>query len=276
MKNEQSILEKFREREEEIKRDAAELDREMSKKRSDRERAQRAALDKLEAQRAALSRMKADYKAIEAEIEKKARVEIESSEVTGEKVKSGGASIREFFNSGLNADAITARAHKEAEAKLAEPMKLIRDKALEIFNLELEEAQARREIVFCATYPGQSQVARLKAEIQMLEKGIASVLGDYSQAAADVDRAKRDVLLCSNGSPSGVSFDSLTFEELKDLRFDPRFTERFRDQLENCISSASADHRYMLILSPSNLGGREAGLIFRALDDDGPRQRVKR
>lgn len=275
MKSEPSILERFREREEEIKREAAELDKEMSKKRADRERAQRAALDKLEATRAALERMKSDYKAIEAEIEKKARVEIEASEVTEAKVKSGEASIREFFKSGLDGDAITARARKEAETKLAESMTLIRGKALEIFNLELEEAQARREIVFCATYPGQSQIARLKAEVQALEQGVAAVLCGYSQAVADVDRAKRDVLLCSDGSPSGISFDSLTFEELKDLRFDPRFTERFRDQLEKCISAATAGHRYMLILRPSKWG-QEAGLTFRSLDDEKPRRQVER
>lgn len=270
MNHEQTILEQFREREKEIKKECDRLDAEMDKKRQGQEKIQRAALDKLTKARAALAVMKADYHALEGELRAKAQADLEASEITGEKVKKGEATIRDFYESGLSPDALTAKAGEETRAKLAAAVKLIRDKATEIFSLEHEEAQARKETIFAASYPGQTQVKKLKAEIETLERGIGAVFGGYYEADIDVEKAKNNVSLCQEKTIGGLVWDSLTYDELCDLRLDPRIRDRERfkalEGLEEIIASAKPGSRYYLTMG---LGwGREPGFIVRCLDDD--------
>ena len=273
MKNEPSILEAFREREDEIRKEADALDKELNKKRIEREKDQRNALAKLETARAALAKMKADYGALAVELEAKAAADLRARAVTAEKVERGEASLSEFMASGLSVDEIKTRAAAEVKTKLAEAAKIIRAKAAEIFQLELDEAQARVELVYLSTYPGQNLIARLKTEIGNLDRGLMAILGGYCDAHADRDRSKINLELCADRSLGGLTFDSMTFEELKDLRFDPRFTDAYSANLESCISQMSAGQRCSLILCPGGFG-RDKGLRFRILDDERPRRAV--
>lgn len=268
----QTILEQFREREKEIKKECDRLDSEYEKKRREQERVRADALAKLTAARAALAVMKADYHALEGELTAKAKADLELSEITGEKVKLGQASIRDFLASGLSLDAIKAKAAEEVRAKMAAAVKLIRDKATEIFNLEAVEAQARKECIFAATFPGQTQIKKLEAEIETLKRGVGQIFGGYYQADRDVERAKADVRLCTGKSIDGVTWDDIGYDELCELRFDPRITniERFKalDKLEKIIASAKPGKRYYLVMVHANGMGREDGFVVRQLDED--------
>jgi predicted nucleic acid-binding Zn-ribbon protein len=268
---EQTILERFMEREKEIKAECEKLDKEMDKKRREQEHVQADAQAKLEKARAALAVMKADYHALMAELEAKAKADLEVTAITGEKVKEGAATLRQFFEEGLSGNALEQKARAEARAKLAQAVELIRAKAAEIFQLELTESQARKETIFAATFPGQTQVKKLKAEIEMLERGIGEVFTGYFVADTDVERAKADIRLCSGRSIDSVTWDSLTYNELCELRLDPRITnvERFKalDGLEGIIASAKPGERYYLVMAHGSLG-REAGFVVRQLDAD--------
>jgi len=267
-----SILEKFREREKEIKAEVEKLDKEMSRKQKEHEKVQADALAKLEKARAALAVMKADYGALESELAAKAKTDLEASEITAAKVKDEKASIRDFFMAGLSGDAIEAKALVEVQAKLKAAVELIRDKAVEIFKLEREEAQARKSAIFCATYPGQTQLKKLKAEIEALEQGIGAVYGGFYQADVDIQRATNNISLTEEKTIGALTFDSLTYDELRDLRLDPRFRDRERfkalSDLEGIIASAKPGKRYYLAMNLSDWG-REPGFIVRCLDDEG-------
>jgi hypothetical protein len=152
---------------------------------------------------------------------------------------------------------------------MAVAVKLIRDKEAEIFQLEFEEAEARMNVIYCATYPGQSQIVRLKEEIKTLEQGVSAVLYGYPKAGADRDAAKNSVSLCQEKTIGGLTWDSLSYDDLRDLRLDPRIMDRERFKalagLEEIIASAKPGSRYYLTMS---LGwGHDPGFIVRCLDE---------
>jgi predicted nucleic acid-binding Zn-ribbon protein len=272
MNHEKTILEAFREREKEIKKECDRLDAEYGKKRLEQERVQADALGKLEAARGALATMKADYHALKSELEGKAKAELEATEITEQKVKEGKATVRELWASGLSNNALEQKARNEVQEKLTAVVKIIRAKGAEIFDLNVMEAQARKECIFATTFPGQTQVKKLEAELEVLRRGIGEVFGGYYLADVDIERAKADARLCSGRSIDSVTWDDIGYDELCDLRLDPRITntEHFKalDGLEEIITAAKPGKRYSLTMSHANGMGREAGFIVRALDED--------
>jgi hypothetical protein len=272
MNHEQTILEQFREREKEIKKECEKLDAEMDKKRRESERVQGIALDKLTKARADLEKMKRDYHNLTSELESQAKIDLEATHATVEKVKAGEVSMDTFIRDGLSPDAIKVKAEKEVRAKMAAAVKIIRDKAAEIFTLELEEAEARRNVIYCATYPGQTQIKKLEAEIETLKRGVGAIFGGYYQADVTVERAKADIRLCTGKSIDSVTWDDIGYDELLTLRLDPRITniEHFKalDGLEEIIAGAKPGKRYYLVMAHANGMGRENGFIVRQLDAD--------
>jgi len=244
----------------------------MEKKRRESERVQADALGKLEKARTALAQMKTDYHTLKAELEAKAKAKLETTAVTGERVKDGTASLRQFFEEGLTEDGIEAKARAEVQAKLKAAVELIRAKGAEIFQLKIVEAQARKECIFATTYPGQTQVRKLEAEVETLKREVGGIYSGYYTADVDVERAKADVRLCSGRSIDSVTWDSLTYEELLALPLDPRITntEHFKglDGLEEIIASAKPGKRYYLYMAFANGMGSENGFIVRQLDQD--------
>jgi hypothetical protein len=247
LKYEQTILEAFQAREKEIKAECDNLDREMDKKRRDHEKIQADALAKLTGAREALAAMKADYLTLESGLAAQAEGELRTTEATAEKVKAGEVSLRNFMEDGLSASAIKAKAQAQANEKLREGRRIILEKALEIFKLEAVEAEARKNIIFCATYPGQTQVKKLKAEVETLERRIGEVFSGYYLATADMDRAKLNVALSEGKSVSGTTWDALSVDELKDLRFDPR-VQKYAGDLEAFIGTADPAKRFNVFL----------------------------
>jgi len=268
----QTILEQFREREKEIKKECDRLDAEMDKKRKGYEKVQTDALDKITKARAALARMTADYHALGNELEAKAAAEILATAATAEQVKAGTISLDTFMRTGLSPDAIKVKAAEEVRAKLVAAVEIIRAKRHEIIMLELAEAEARQNLIYCMCYPGQTQIKKLEAEIETLKRGVSAVYGGYSGASHDVDRAKNNVSLCEENTIGGLTWASLTYEELKDLRLDPRIRDRknFKalEGLGGIIASAKPGHRYYLVMACSGWG-RDPGYVVRDLDEGG-------
>jgi uncharacterized phage infection (PIP) family protein YhgE len=267
----QTILEQFREREKEIKKECERLDKEMDKKRQGSEKIQQEKLAELTKARADLDVMKTDYKQLESELENQAKADIEATAITAEKVKAGTASMNEFIRAGLSPDAIKMKAREETRAKLAAAVEIIRAKAAEIFQLELEEAEARQNLIYCMTYPGQTQIKKLRAEIETLERGITAVSNGYPKASADVGAARNNVSLCEEKSIGSLTWDSLTYDELRDLRLDPRIRDRnnFKalEILEGIIADAKPGDRYSLVMSAGGWGPAP-GFSLQQLDQD--------
>jgi uncharacterized protein (UPF0335 family) len=254
MKSAPSILEQFKEREREIKADADKLDKEMSVKQRGYEKAQADALEKLKRERAALDGMKTDYLKIEGELEGKAEAELRDCEMTEKKVKEGTVSLNAFMRAGLGEAELKEKAQAITDEKLAGARRLILEKQLEVFRLEVAEAEARQNVMFCQTYPGMTQVQKLKAEVQTLERSISEIYAGYSRAGFDLEQAKARVALSEDKSISGFVWNELTFDELKDLRFDPRIVPKYEAELEGFIDGADPDVRFNVFLRVSSFG----------------------
>jgi hypothetical protein len=258
MSRELSILEMFREREKEIKIECEKLDKEMSRKRGEHEKIQADALSKLTPARAALAGMKADYLTLEAELAGQATAELRETEATAAKVQAGTVSLKDFMEGGFSEKKIKASAQATANERLREGRRLILEKATEIFKLEAAEAEARENVIYCSCYPGMTQVQKLKAEIETLERGIAAVNSGYYTATADKERAKLNVALSEGRSISGHSWDALSVDELKGLRFDPR-VQAYAGELEAFIEKARPEARFNVFLRVA-AWGNEPGL----------------
>jgi hypothetical protein len=219
----------------------------MDKKKRDQEKIQADALTKLTAARAALEGMKADYLKLEANLADQARTELQETEATVDKVRTGEVSLAAFMKDGLTAGEIKAKAQAQVDEKLAEGRRLILEKQLEIFRLEAVEAEARENVIYCSCYPGMTQVKKLKAEIETLERGIAAVNEGYYTATADKDAAKLNVALSEGRGIYGQTWDALSLDGLKDLRFDPR-VQKYAGELEAFIEKADPAKRYNVFL----------------------------
>jgi hypothetical protein len=259
-----TILEAFREREAEIKRECEKLDKELSKKRAEQEKIQADALAKLAPARAALAGMKADYSALEARLTAESAAELRETEVTAAKVEAGTVSLKDFLESGLSEKDIKSKARVQANEKLAEGRRLILEKQLEIFRLEAVEAEARENVIYCSCYPGMTQIQKLRAEIEVLERGIAAVNAGSFAATNDKEQAKLNVALSEGRGMSGKSWDLLSVDELKDLRFDPR-VQRYAGALDAFIEKARPEARYNVFLRVAAWGNDPGLSILQAL-----------
>jgi hypothetical protein len=133
-------------------------------KQKELEKIQADALLKLTAARAALGGMKGDYLKLEEELTAQAGAALAERELTADKVRAGQTSLADYMRAGLSEAELKAKAQAAADEKLAWARRLILEKQLEIFRLEVVEAEARQNVIYCATYHGQTQIKKMKAD----------------------------------------------------------------------------------------------------------------
>lgn len=257
----ETILEQFKEREKEIKKEAERLDAEMNGKRKAEERHHDDLLSRLTKKRAAHAAAVREYHVLDDELTAAAMEADAEGAAIGERVKAGEATLAEIIAAKEREPKARAAAHEKLEG--AE--KIIRALGTEIIGLEKEEAQSRLNLHYCLSYPATTQVQKLKAEVETLERGIGAVLESYTGASYDLERKEGDLRLCSGRFISGMVWNDLSYEELRDVRLDPRLHDRFLPDLEKIIAEARPEARYHLTLR-SGLqipGGGGAELTYR-------------
>jgi outer membrane murein-binding lipoprotein Lpp len=258
----ETILGNYRDRERKVKADCDAHDKLLKEKTRAREKELEAIADDLRPKRTVLAVMTADYKHLEAELTAAARARDTDAAAIGERVKTGQAAIAEI----LSAKGCERKARIEATEKLADAARLIRTLAAEIYRLEFQEAAAKERIYAYQSYPAELQVQKLLAEIDTLRVGIASVQGGGSKARFDLDRAKDNVDLCAGKfALSGMVWPNLSYEEMCDVRLDPRLPDAYLPELEKILAEIKpGDARYHLTLrSGIQTGSGYSALTYR-------------
>jgi hypothetical protein len=248
----ETILEQYKQRQKKIEAEADALDKELNKKRIEKEKIQADTLNELTKKRKILDAMKADYRELKTEIEQKAKADLELSSGIAGKVAAGETSLKAYFEAGLTESEVEKKAGIEAKEKLEAAAKLIRNLWTEIIRLEYIEAEARSSIHRYMIAPAQGQVKKLQSEIELLQVGINVGLEGLNPAWADLEKAKRDVGLCEGKfALCGMTWLNLSHGELCDVRLDPRLPDVYLPELEKIILEAGdgPDRRTDLFLS---------------------------
>lgn len=270
MKHSQTILEIFQEGQRKDEDTVQKYADELSKKIKEREKILADVGPELEKERAILTRLKAEYAGIEAELGTAARAEIERSELTKAKVDSGEITIAEFLKAGIFEKEIQAKVKAEVTAKLDGAREIIRAKRARIFDLEFQVAEAKYNIENCTLAIPRRRLELSKQSTEAFERSLAPVYEVFAVATKNYNEAKHSRDLCEDKGIYGMKWESLTYEQLKDLRFDPRIqnTKSFPDAietLEKIIEGAKPDCYYTLILDvnpPGHFTMREDSPIF--------------
>jgi hypothetical protein len=259
----EGILGAYKDRQKKIVADCDVHDKLLKEKTRAREKEMAEIADKLKPKRKAVEVMTADYHALESELTAKARAVLEAAAGIAEKVKTGEASIRTYYEAGISKDSIEAKARDEAKEKLTDAVKLIRGLRNEIYHLEFRDAEARSAIYRYQSYPAQMQVEKLLAEIDTLRAGINTVAAGQSKAQFDRGRAEVNAQLCEGKfALEGMSWSNLSYEEMCDVRLDARLPDAYLPELEKIIAEIKpGDARYRLTLR----SGLQTGSGYPAL-----------
>jgi hypothetical protein len=239
-----TILETFEETAKANRKECEKQDAEMSAKAKAEERKKADAEARLEKERATLAGMMADYARIEGELTTAAAAEIESKAITAAKVQAGEASVDDFLKSGMNAKAIKKQAAGETAAKLADVMKMIREKRVQIYELESQEAEAAYHVAFSTMFIPRLRLEKLKQEVDLFTKSLNPVYEAYIIAGASSKKAKENFQLTQGYPITNIIWDSLTFEEVKNLKFDPRIPANLIPDIDAFLAKADPDEKY--------------------------------
>jgi hypothetical protein len=262
----ETILEQYKQRQKKIEAEADALDKELSRKRIEKEKIQLDTLNELAKKRKILDAMKADYRELKTEIEQKAKADLELSSGIAGKVAAGETSLKAYFEAGLTKSEVEKKAGIEAKGKLESAVKLIRNLWTEIIRFEHVEAEARSSIHRYMIAPAQGQVKKLQSEIELLQVGINVGLEGLNPAWADLERTKQNVALCENKfALSGMVWPNLSYEEMCDVALDPRLSDPYLPELEKILAEIKpGDARYHLTLrSGIQTGSGYPALTYR-------------
>jgi hypothetical protein len=240
----ETMLEKFEREAAANRKDCEKQDAEMSGKAKAEER-KKADLDaRLEKERATLASMMSDFRRIEDELTAAAAVEIESKAITAEQVQAGTVSLDEFLKAGKNAAAIKKQAAEETAAKLADVTKLIREKRGQIYKLEFEAAEAGYNLAFCTMFTPRLRLEKLKQEVDLFSRSLNPVFENYMAAGNSQSKAEENFLHAQGKGLTNLIWDSLTFQEIRDLKFDPRIPADLLPDVDAFLSTADPDETY--------------------------------
>lgn len=220
-----SIFERFEVEDARIRRETEGFEKETKRRRGEWE--DKVAEIKGRRIRAAAERDKltAEYERIEAEVLAGDRQRVEAKAVKKEDVKAGRASLQELLDHGQTEVAIAVEVRKAADEKLADLMQVVRAKALEVLRLEVEEAEAERNLLyFCSAGP-QTMLERMKAQVKALEGVLTANLSGYMPMWTDLDTKRQALARAEGKAVKNERWQEVDLAAVKRLRLDPGIPE---------------------------------------------------
>ena len=220
-----SIFLPSEEEEQRIRRERELLDREMRSKIDSKEKDLESTRDRRAREEEKLAQMKAAYLEQVVQVEADAREKIVAREkMNKEALNAGRISFAEYVRIGVTPRALPKMVKTAALEQLSGLVAKIREKADEIIDLELD-------IIFLKCFPGQNEIARLKARVKVLEAGVSEIL--VLQPAAFGKReqleAIRNERLCT------YQWGNLDESGVMALLLDPKLPAKYLDSLGKII-----------------------------------------
>jgi hypothetical protein len=244
MSGPKSILEIFEETERENRKVCEKVEAENAGKARTEERKLADVQAQLERERGIVAGMMVDYGRIEGELQTAATAEIEAKGITAARMKAGEISVDEFLKAGLSAQAIKKQAADETKAKLADVWKMIREKRVEICRLKMESDKLNYNLAFLIQASPRLRLEKLKQQIGDFERSMNPIANAYMMAQKAAKEAEENFQLTQGIPVKNLIWDSLTFEEISNLRFDPRIPEVLIPEVEKFLINADPSSKY--------------------------------
>jgi len=182
--------------------------------------------------------MESEYLAIETKVESKARTDIEETSLKEIDVKEGRASLTDFFKRGRKKAEITRMTIEQAGKELADILKAVRSKHLEI--MELEKSLYRCQIDFrqMAIYPARIMTEKLKKLKEYLDSQVGAVVYDLPQASSALEQVCHKLELTKGRSLSpGHTWEARPLKEAKKIIFSPIIPFELVQELKEKLAS---------------------------------------
>jgi len=227
-----SIFLPSEEEEQRIRRERELLDREMRSKIDSKEKDLESTRDRRAREEEKLAQMKAAYLEQVAQVEAEAREKIVAGEkMNKEALNAGRISFAEYVRIGVTPRALPKMVKTAALEQLSGLVAKIREKADEIIDIEIKERTLELDIIFLKCFPGQNEIARLKARVNVLEAGVSEILG--LQPAAFGKREQLEAI--RNERLRTYQWGNLDEAGVMALLLDPKLPAKYLDSLGKII-----------------------------------------
>jgi hypothetical protein len=263
MKNEapKTPLDRFRIEEAKINEDVAESEKSYNRIIREQEGILAKAKAVREAAAGVLKGMIADYEKIDMELEAKEMKRLEAEGLTKAALNDGQISAEKYFNEGLTAGEITAKAQAITTEKLVDLRSAVRAKAVKLLEAEAAELEAEYQIFCAERAPAATMRTRLAGLLKALEASLNSSLGIGGEPAVGAIRyAKlRELRNATKGylPGDGDGWKDYDLAGLKRLRLDPCWPVEQIPELEKIIAEVK-------------MTGRSCRLMLDSMDRKNP------
>lgn len=178
--------------------------------------------EKLKMARMIAAKMQGEYSQLEIKTEIEKRQQIEKDTILESDVRAGKASFKEFVQKGKRESEISKLAFEETAGELSKGLKAIRNKNLEILELEesLLETQVRIRYLFLA--PAQILGKVLKDLADFSDREMSLFIADINNSQTALRLKKEQILLTEGKSlGSGYTWNQISLEEAYKIQFSP-------------------------------------------------------
>ena len=212
-----------------------------------------------------IEKMETDFFDLEIEAESKARKRITKDIARESDVRAGKISLKKFHQEGKWDAEIEETIIKETTEELDASRTAIRNKALEVMELEKTLYESRQTIHHLGIYPGIIMTELLKGLQEFSQEQVNLFRDDVPGYEIQLSEIKRKLLLTQNKSIGGGQiFDGCTVREARKLQFDPIIPQNLIPKLLNELSKYPDDE--LVVVS----------YLFREKDIDVESRRIRK
>ena len=167
-------------------------------------------------------RLQQDYFELESRTEKEAREKASKGVLREADVRSGKVSLKDFILKGKKDSEINSEVAEQTAKELEQGLKVIREKNLEILELEKSRAESKNMIRALLIQPGQFLLELLKYLKEFTEGEVGSFIEDMHGYRTELEEVNRKIQLTQGKSLTpGYTWDRLSLSEAYKLIFNP-------------------------------------------------------
>jgi len=194
-------------------------------------------LEKIGKAREIANKLIAEFQQLERTAEKEARERMTKDVIREQDVTSGKVKLKEFQKKGITEKKISEQVIAQSTNELSRSLKVIREKNLEILQLEDSLGECRNTIRGLSVQPGRFMLDFLKNIREFAEDETGAFMAELDGYRTEWDQVKQAILLTQGKSMSGrYVWDSLSMDEARALQFSPLLplscVEKLKSELE--------------------------------------------
>jgi len=167
-----------------------------------------------------IGKLQRDYFKLEAKIQKEKTSAVMNRELKVEDVKSGRASVSEFYRRGKNQQELSGMAIDEFLNEIDGVLDMIRAESKSIIELEYEKAKLRNVIANLSYYPAKGLSQAHSEQIKYINFNMNILYEDVMIGNSQLKQKEAEIHLMDGKSlGSGYAWNRIAFEEAKNIKF---------------------------------------------------------